>query len=59
VADTLARMEQACALDARQPLLSYAHAMGCSEKTLARICTAAAGVGAKAFIASRQFDVAS
>jgi len=107
VADTLARMEQECALDARQPLLHwllqselatlvtrlhifhaeqqrsagtssdvperfrlfkrlldanvhqwhhvsrYAHAMGCSEKTLTRICSAAAGVGAKAFIASR------
>jgi len=107
VADTLARMEQECALDARQPLLNwllqselatlvtrlhifhaeqqrsagtssdvperfrifkrlldakvhqwhhvsrYAHAMGCSEKTLTRICSAVAGVGAKAFIASR------
>ena len=31
----------------------YAHAMGCSEKTLTRICGAAAGVGAKAFVASR------
>lgn len=31
----------------------YAHAMGCSEKTLTRICSAAAGVGAKTFIASR------
>jgi AraC-like DNA-binding protein len=31
----------------------YAHAMGCSEKSLTRICSAVAGVGAKAFIASR------
>jgi AraC-like DNA-binding protein len=31
----------------------YAQAMGCSEKTLTRICSAVAGVGAKAFIASR------
>jgi AraC-like DNA-binding protein len=107
VADTLARMEQECTLDARQPLLNwllqselatfvtrlhichaeqrrsagassdvperfrlfkrlldakvhqwhhvsrYAHAMGCSEKTLTRICSAVVGVGAKAFIASR------
>jgi AraC-like DNA-binding protein len=27
--------------------------MGCSEKTLTRVCSAGAGVGAKAFIASR------
>lgn len=107
VVDALVRMEQECALDARQPLLNwllqselatlvarlhifhaeqqrsvgtssdvperfrlfkrlldakvhqwhhvsrYAHAMGCSEKTLTRICGAVAGVGAKAFIASR------
>jgi len=107
LADTLARLDEECALDARQPLLNwllqselatlvtrlhilhaeqqrsagtssdvperfrlfkrlldakvhqwhhvsrYAHAMGCSEKTLTRICSAAAGVGAKAFIASR------
>jgi AraC-like DNA-binding protein len=31
----------------------YAHAMGCSEKTLTRMCTAAAGTGAKGFIAAR------
>jgi AraC-like DNA-binding protein len=31
----------------------YAHAMGCSEKTLTRICGAMVGVGAKSFIASR------
>ena len=107
LADTLARLEEECALDARQPLLNwllhselatlvtrlhifhaeqqpsagtssdaperfrlfkrlldanvhqwhhvsrYAHAMGCSEKTLTRICSAVAGVGAKAFIATR------
>ncbi|WP_310343399.1 helix-turn-helix transcriptional regulator [Pelomonas aquatica] len=107
LADTLARLEGECALDARQPLLNwllqselatlvtrlhifnavqqpsagtssdaperfrlfkrlldekvhqwhhvsrYAQAMGCSEKTLTRICSAAVGVGAKAFIASR------
>jgi AraC-like DNA-binding protein len=107
LADTLARLEEECALEARQPLLNwllqselatlvtrlhifhaaqqpsagtssdaperfrlfkrlldakvhqwhhvsrYAQAMGCSEKTLTRICSAAAGVGAKAFIASR------
>jgi AraC-like DNA-binding protein len=107
LADTLARLEEACALGARQPLLNwllqselatvatrlhifhagqqrsdgtssntterfrlfkrlldakvhqwhhvsrYAHAMGCSEKTLTRICSAGAGVGAKSFIASR------
>jgi len=107
LADTLARLEEECALDARQPLLNwllqselatlvtrlhifhaqqqrsagtssdaperfrlfkrlldakvhqwhhvsrYAHAMGCSEKTLTRVCSAVAGVGAKAFIASR------
>lgn len=107
LADTLARLEEECALEARQPLLNwllqselatlvmrlhifhteqqppagasadaperfrlfkrlldakvhqwhhvsrYAHAMGCSEKTLTRICSAVAGVGAKAFIASR------
>jgi AraC-like DNA-binding protein len=107
LADTLARLGQECAIDARQPLLNwllqselatlvtrlhifhagqqpsagtssdaperfrlfkrlvdakvhqwhhvsrYAHAMGCSEKTLTRLCSAVAGVGAKAFIASR------
>ncbi len=107
LADTLARLEEECALDARQPLLNwllqselatlvmrlhifhaeqlpsagtssdvperfrhfkrlldakvhqwhhvsrYAHAMGCSEKTLTRICSAMVGVGAKTFIASR------
>jgi len=107
LADALARLEQECALDARQPLLNwllqselatlvmrlhilhavqqpsagtssdaperfrlfkrlldakvhqwhhvsrYAHAMGCSEKTLTRICSAMVGVGAKTFIASR------
>ena len=107
LADTLARLEEECVLDARQPLLNwllqselatlvmrlhifyagqqppagtssnaperfhhfkrlldanvhrwhhvsrYAHAMECSEKTLTRIGTAVAGVGAKAFIASR------
>jgi AraC-like DNA-binding protein len=31
----------------------YAYAMGCSEKTLTRICSAAVGVGAKTVIASR------
>ena len=31
----------------------YAHAMGCSEKTLTRSCSAVTGVGAKACIASR------
>jgi AraC-like DNA-binding protein len=31
----------------------YAQAMGCSEKTLTRICTAAAGTGAKGLIAAR------
>jgi len=31
----------------------YAHAMGCSEKTLTRICGAMVGVGAKSFSASR------
>jgi AraC-like DNA-binding protein len=107
LADTLARLEDECALDARQPLLNwllqselatlvtrlhifhaeqqrsagtsadtperfrlfkrlldtnvhqwhhvsrYARAMGCSEKTLTRVCSAVAGVGAKAFIATR------
>jgi AraC-like DNA-binding protein len=107
LADKLARLQEECALDARQPLLNwllqselaalvtrlhifhaqqrpsagassdaperfrlfkrlldakvhqwhhvsrYAHAMGCSEKTLTRICNAVTGVGAKAFIASR------
>src|SRR4051812_30435031 len=107
LADTLARLEEECTLDARQPLLNwllqselatlvtrlhifhaeqqrsagtsadtpdrfrlfkrlldanvhqwhhvsrYAQAMGCSEKTLTRICSAVAGVGAKAFIATR------
>jgi AraC-like DNA-binding protein len=31
----------------------YAHAMGCSGKTLTRVCSAVTGVGAKACIASR------
>jgi AraC-like DNA-binding protein len=31
----------------------YAQAMGCSEKTLTRVCIAAAGTGAKGFIAAR------
>ena len=107
LADALARLEQECALDARQPLLNwllhselatlvmrlhifhavqqpsagpssdaperfrlfkrlldaevhqwhhvsrYAHAMGCSEKTLTRICSAMVGVGAKTLISSR------
>jgi AraC-like DNA-binding protein len=107
LADTLARLKEECALDARQPLLNwllqselatlvtrlhifhaeqqrsagtsadtperfrlfkrlldakvhqwhhvsrYARAMGCSEKTLTRICSGVAGVGAKAFIATR------
>jgi AraC-like DNA-binding protein len=37
----------------RHHVSRYAQSMGCSERTLTRTCSAAAGIGAKRFIALR------